>query len=76
MECNQDYSSPGKASWLGHCCLYADSYKSFQADIDKKRKHVCVYDVKDRWREGDNDDADTWEPWALNDVLYQQIVEY
>ena len=25
--------------------------------------------MKESWREGDNDDADTWEPWALNDVM-------
>ena len=36
----------------------------------------CVYGVKDSWREGDTDDDDTWEPWALNGILYEQIVEY
>jgi hypothetical protein len=36
----------------------------------------CVYGVKETWREGDADDDDTWEPWALNDDLYQQIAEY
>ncbi len=37
---------------------------------------ACVYGVKESWREGDADDDDTWEPWALNDDLYQQIAEY
>ena len=46
------------------------------AYFSRKRgeRGYCVYGVKESWREGDNDDADTWEPWALNDVLYEQIV--
>ena len=36
----------------------------------------CVYGLKDGWCEGHTDDADTWEPWALNADLYGQIAEF
>ena len=35
-----------------------------------------MYDLKESWCEGDTEDADTWEPWALNADLFEQIVDY
>ena len=42
----------------------------------RRERCYCVYGVKDSWHEGDDNDADTWEQWALKDDLYQQIAEY